>query len=374
MLSNISEKTDRISIENELYPKLTAELEEYIKLHLGARLYHHPLYLKVLSLESRLPYSIIISRNGNSEINGFMYLLETRGISLGPRAVISSKRIASLPRSSISGPLTDDISVTASILETAKKLCDNLPGSMLQVKTNFDMNNVVSGFNSIDWRNTYIKKIPPAGENLNIKKNTKYDIKRSLQKADENNIKFREASSLKDFKDWYKLYLLVMRYHRVHARSFEFFKLCRDILKPAGMMQLNLAVIEKGNSYEVLSGNFNFIFRDIYLSGFKAGQMKRNDLLAGDFLVYNELLYMQEKGFQYYDLGETPDNHQNLIKYKLKWGSEPERVFHNFYGPKSHLVKKGLDFKGDTSLSTKIWRHVPLKITEIAGRIINSRL
>jgi len=139
-------------------------------------------------------------------------------------------------------------------------------------------------------------------------------------------------------------------------------------------MQLNLAVIEKEGSSEIISGNFNFIFRDIFLSGFKAGQLKKNNLLAGDFLVYNEILFMQENNFQFYDLGETPDNHKSLINYKLKWGAEPERVYHNFYGEKSLLVKKGLDFKGDSSLSTKLWRIMPLKVTEIAGGIINSRL
>jgi len=374
MITSLIEKANKISIQSELSPGLVTELEEYIKLHPGARFYHHPLYLKVLSLESRLPYSIIISRNSEGAINGFIYLLETRGISLGPRAVISSKRISSLPRSSISGPLTDNVSITLQLLEKAKKMCDSRAGFMLQVKTNFNINNIDSAFNSIDWRNTYIKKIPPKGADLNLKKNTKYDIKRCLMKADENKIKFREAESLNDFKEWYKLYLLIMRYHRVHARSFEFFKLCRDILKPAGLMQLNLAIIEKGSSYEILSGNFNFIFRNIYMSGFKAGQINKNNLLAGDFLVYNQILLMQERDILYYDLGETPDNHQNLINYKLKWGAEPERVFHNFYGHNAQLVKKGLDFKGDTSLSTKLWRHVPLIITEIAGKFINTRL
>ena len=370
----IIENTSKISTENELTEKLVSELQDYINQHPNARVYHHPLYLKVLALESRQPYTIIVSRNENMEINGFMYLLETRGISLGPRAVISSKRIASLPRSSISGPLTDDIFVTRSILKVAKNICDNRPGTMLQIKTNFDMKEVDPGFNSIDWRNTYIKNIPPAGDDLNFKKNTKYGVKRSLQTALENNITFRSAESLKDFQEWYKLYLLIMRYHRVHARSFEYFKLCMDILKPAGLMQLNLAVIENGNSSEVLTGNFNFIFRDQYLNGFKAGLMKKNHLLAGDFLLYNEILMLQEKGFKRFDLGETPDNHLKLIQYKLKWGAEPERVYHNFYGPKAHLVKKGLDFKGDASISAKLWRMVPLKITEIAGRLINSRL
>ncbi len=374
MLTKPSEITSRIIIENDLTSELIIELEEYIKLHPHARFYHHPLYLKVLSLETSQPYKIIISRSDSGNINGFMYLLETRGISLGPRAVISSKRIASLPRSSISGPVTNDISITESILERAKKICDNIPGSMLQIKTNYSLDNIISGFNSIDWRNTYIKIIPEPGNDLNLKKNTKYGIKRSLLKAQEYNIKFREATSLHDFKEWYRLYLIVMRYHRVHARSFQFFKLCRDILKPAGLMQLNLAVIENHNSSKILSGNFNFIFRDQYLNGFKAGQMDKNDLLAGDFLLYNEILMLQEKGFRFFDLGETPDNHQSLIQYKLKWGAEPERVYHNFYGTKADMVKKGMDFKGDSSLSAKLWRLMPLKITEMAGRMINSRL
>jgi len=256
MLAKITTKKG-ISIIKELSPNLILELENYIKLHPGARFYHHPLYLKVLSLESQLPFKIIISRNDNGEINGIMNLLETRGLTLGPRAVISSKRISSLPRSSISGPLSDNESITLSLLDEAKHICDSHFGYTLQIKTNYNLAEIDSSFKSIDWRNTYIKRLPPIGEDLNLKKNTKYGIKRSLLKANENNIIFREASSLKDFKDWYKLYLLVMRYHRVHARPFRFFNLCREILKPAGLMQLNLAVIENGSSSEILSDSIS---------------------------------------------------------------------------------------------------------------------
>ncbi len=369
----ISENT--ITLINELNQGIIRDCNEYLLSNPDARIYHHPLYLRVLSIESKQTCQLIISRNTEGKINGLMPLLRTKGIPFGPNPIVCAKRLSSLPRTPYAGALADDSKVFSQILETLKEMSEEYSGSLIQVKTDNPSKYSEKGFKSIEWRKTFIKDIPPPGEPVKFEsRKDERDILRDIRRADEHNVKFRNAESLDDVKKWYWLYLERMRFHRVPARSFLFFKSCWEILKPAGLMDLHLTVLETGKSYEILSGNLNYKFGDHYFGGFKAGNMSKSYLMFGDFLLFNEIQMIQEQGFRSYDLGEVPGGSHNLERYKRRWGARMVQIYHHYCGSNCSNISDNLEIPGEDNLSTKIWRKVPLPMTAAIGNIINARL
>jgi len=363
-----------ISILSAFDADVIKECEVYLLSNDNAHFYHHPYWLNILSEETGQPFYYLISRNAENKINGILPLLRTKGIPFGPVDVLSSKRLASLPRTPFAGPVADNDNIKALLLQSVKALSGEYSDYLIQIKSTSALSNVDPSFKCIEWRKTFVKIVPPKNEDLLFAEHTQRDITRCLKRAKEHNISFKIADSLEELKKWYLLYLERMRFHRVPARSFDFFKNCWVTLYPKGMMELTIAVLNNRGSFEVLAGNVNFLFKDYYYGGFGAGNVDKSYLQFGDFLMYNEILILREKGIKFYDIGEVPASHSSLEKYKKKWGTEQVQLYHNYYGKLSDKVKEDLDFSSDTSLSTKLWRKIPLPLTAQVGKIINNRL
>ena len=361
----------RIDISSSLTGSLIKEWKEYLQRNADSHFYHHPGWLEVLSEETDQPFHLIVCRNSEGVMEGLLPLLRTKGIPFGPVDVLSSKRFASLPRTPFAGPLYNSKEVCSLLLETVKKLANDNPDRLVQIKSLQPLNNADKEFKSIEWRKTYVIPVPGSDKKLTFAEHTQRDVNRSRKQAKENNIEYKIADSLSDLKKWYALYLERMRFHRVPARSFNFFNNCRQKLSSDGMMELTLAVKNNGGRYEVLAGNVNFIYNKYCYGGFGAA---KSSLPLGDFLMYNELLTLQQRNIKFYDLGEVPSGHTGLEKYKKKWGAEQIQLFHNYFGKEAVKVKNNIDFLHESSLSTKIWRLMPLHLTAKIGALVNKRL
>jgi hypothetical protein len=360
-----------IEILSSLNGTLVKELKENLQKNADSHFYHYPGWLEILSEETAQPLHLIVCRNSEGIIEGLLPLLSTKGIPFGPVDVLSSKRFASLPRTPFAGPLYNSKAVCALLLETAKKMAKENPDRLIQIKSLQPLNDTDNEFKSIEWRKTYVIPVPGRDNKFAFSEHTQRDVNRCKKQAKENNIEFKTADSLSDLKKWYMLYLERMRFHRVPARSFSFFKNCRQKLSSDGMMELTLAVKNTGSKYEILAGNINFIYKDYCYGGFGAA---KSHLPLGDFLMYNELLTLQQRNIRFYDLGEVPSGHTGLEKYKKKWGAEQIQIYHNYFGKEAAKVKSNIDFLHESSLSTKIWRLMPLHFTARIGGLINKRL
>lgn len=360
-----------VEITSSLTGPLLNEWIEYLQNNAESHFYHHPFWLEILSKETGQPFHLIICRNSGGIITGLLPLLETKGIPFGPVNVLSSKRYASLPRTPFAGPLADNDTVCSILLDAVKKLAENNPERLVQIKSFSPLNSIDAAFKSIIWRKTFILPVPQKEDEFHFAEHTKRDVNRSMKLARENNIEYKTTDSLNDLKRWYALYLERMRFHRVPARSFNFFDNCRRILSSAGLMEITLAVKNNGRSYRVLAGNINFTHKNYYYGGFGAS---KSDLQLGDFLMYNELLTLQQRNIKYYDLGEVPSGHTGLEKYKMKWGTQQVQLYHNYLGKTSNYINDNIDFFQSANLSTKVWRMVPLPVTAHIGKLINKRL
>lgn len=367
-------KKEKVSAITDFDEAFIKECEEFLAGNENASFYHHPLWLKLLAMETLQQHYYIIYRDINGTIAGVMPLLQTKGLPFNAFGVLSRKRISSLPRTPFAGPLANNQRVGAKLIDKAIEIQNEHPDSLLQLKTNHKISYDNQNFRVMEWRKAFVKVIPGKNEPLKFEDHrAEKNILKYVKKAAQNGVKFRQADNPADLLEWYKLYLNRMRFHRVPARSFLFFTFCWEKLKPAGMMDLNLAVLENGGKEEILGGNINFKFNNVYYGAFNAGNMEKSGLMFGDFLMFNQLLMLQEKGFSRYDIGEVPAGHSSLEIYKKKWGMEQEQIYHSYYGEDAGKIED-LDFFEGDKLSVKLWRKIPLTITAYTGKIINKRL
>jgi hypothetical protein len=317
MLSVEAERKEKVSVVTDLRDEFINECTEFIGRCSNASFFHHPLWLKILTMETLQPYCYIVCRDNNNEIEGIMPLLKTKGLPFNAFGVLSKKRISSLPRTPFAGPLANNRQVCTKLIKKGIEIQKGDPGSLLQIKTNCRIQCDNANFRVMEWRKAFIKEVPGKNEPLKFEdhRNEK-NILKNVRNAEKSGVKFRQAEDPADLLEWYKLYLIRMRFHKVPARSFLFFKYCWELLKSAGMMDLNLAVQENGGKEEVLGGSINFKYNNICYGAFNAGNMEKSGLMFGDFLMFSQLLMLQENGYTHFDLGEVPAGHSRLEKYK----------------------------------------------------------
>lgn len=369
-----SSKKNNCYTSSNLTTELIKEIEVYLIKNENATFYHHPLWLKVISKESDQDYYYIIHRNSNNEIDGVLPLMKTKGLPFGIYGVLGAKRLSSLPRTPYCGPIASNQLVINTLLFEAHILSKSLD-CILQIKSNEPLSNPELGIHSYEWRKNFIKDIPKKGEQLLFRDHkTERDILRNIKRAKANGIELFQAQSIQDVKIWYGIYLEKMRFHGVPARPFIFFEDCWNILKPAGLMDINLAVQKNSTSYKILAGNINFKFKSTLYGGFKAGDMKNAKIMYGDYIMFNEFLDLQENSFNHYDLGEVSSCSISLERYKKKWGVKQTQLYHSYLANDFNLHSASLDADSSNDLLKMIWRHIPLKMTGKVGTVVNKFL
>ena len=122
----------RVSPENGLTEE---SWSKYVKNHTEGTIYHHPAYLRVLEEQSGQKLLRLICRDENDRIRGVFPLQYTKGMPYNIWGALVDKRLSSLPRTPIVGPLADDNTVATELIDAAKEIVDKDPGRFLQIKT-----------------------------------------------------------------------------------------------------------------------------------------------------------------------------------------------------------------------------------------------
>ena len=349
---------------------------KFLDNHPEGTIYHHPLWLKILENESGQKIIKLVCTNQNDELIGIFPLQYTKGFPFGLGGVPGAKRLSSLPRSPIGGPLTINASVSKVMLGKAMDLVKDDNQRFLQIKSfESDLNDDIESLIKYFWRDFYIKEIPDYPEEIRFGNSRNHaSVKRAVNKAKKNGVTFRIADSPDDLKKWYPLYLNTMRTHTTPARSFNFYKNQWELLRPNGLMQLVVAEVERNGEKIIIAGSVLYLYNKTVVYAFNGSSADYLDLRPNDILHWQAIFNAQKDGYKYYDLGEVSKENAGLAAYKKKWGADVWKMYHYYFPKPEKLNTEDLDNADASGLTAKIWKAIPLNITAKIGEYVYKKL
>lgn len=356
--------------------EIDSKWDEYVRNHAGGTIYHNSSWLTIIEMETGHKILKLASIDSNNDINGIFPLQYTTGFPFGIGGVPGAKRLSSLPRTPIGGPLSSNSAISRALIEKAVSIASDGSDRLLQIKSySSDLNNEVNLLNKYLWREIYIKEIPDYRTEMRFGSSKSHSaVKRAVNKAKKNGVTFRVADSLEDLKNWYQLYLETMRHNANPARTFSFFNNIWDILKPMGLMQLVLAELEENEKKRPIAGNILFFYNKVVTYAFNGGSRKHFGLRPNDILHWEAIHNAQREGYKLYDLGEVSKDNSGLAAYKKKWSSKVWELYHYYYPKPKKFEDDDLDLRITGGLKRKLFQLLPLPFTEIVGKLTFKKL
>ncbi len=343
----------------------------FIRAHPNATIYHHPLWLQVLNHEYAQPQLALACEDADGQLYGVLPLAYTRGLPASIGGCRTKRRLSSLPRTPVAGPLSIDGSSAEALLWTVVALAQKDPLVQLELKTQSPAYQTLGArMAGVPWRQSYVLPLPANVTDLRLGRSSKHRhrIKNSVKKAMEWGLQIRPAESEDELFRWYQLYLDTMKRKIVPPRPFRFFLGMWRLLHPRGLMQLLLAEKERIAGREVMAGSIFLEFGGTVSYAFTGCPRQNFALRPHDLIQWHAIHNAVERGNQRYDFGEVPDDSQSLARFKSKWGAEEQKLYRFYWPPPENLDCCSLPV-GNWSkrLVRRVWSHLSLSTTAQLG-------
>lgn len=362
----------------ETNPGTDPRWEAFLLKHPEGSIYHHPAWLEALKREYRQEGVCFVCEDAARQVLGILPVLYTRGVPFGLGGTLTGRRLSSLPRTPLGGPLSVDSRATVALLQEAIHRVSQNPGVRLQIKTQgHELDGLLDGFVCTPWRLSYILHLPEGSAVPFRISNTeaRASVKRAVNKATRLGVHTRPAETEAELCKWYRLYLETMRRNVVPPRPYRFFRALWDSLRPKGMMQLLLAEQQKMGRRRIIAGSIFLMFGRTVSYAFGASRFEDLSLRPNDLVHWQAINDACKNGFRFFDFGEVPEGNEDLARFKRKWGAEPVRL-HRYYYPGSQDLKSVAVESGGypQSIGRTLWRRLPLAATAWLGNRIYAYL
>jgi CelD/BcsL family acetyltransferase involved in cellulose biosynthesis len=338
--------------------------DRYVERHAGGLVYHHSGWLRALRREyGQAPIGLTLV-DPAGRLRGVLPLMATRGLPLRGAGGNAGRRLSSLPRTPVAGPLADHREGVAALVAAAAGRTG--AGAQLQVKVlDSQLEDLVPGVVGHPWRMTYVLDLPERPEDVRFGGARNHAaIRRAVGKAARNGVRVRPAETLAELDAWYVLYLETMRDHVVPARPRRLFRALWEDLRPRGSMRLLLA--ERDG--DLLAGCMMLQLGSTVFYGFNGVRRRALDLRPNDAIHWQAIHTAAAEGFRRYDLGEVVEGDAGLARFKAKWGTQPCRLHRYYFPPPEHAPDTGGLPEGVLARAvTRAWHAVPLRATAVAG-------
>lgn len=361
-----------INIENSLKiieagSEIDTKWENFISKNSESTIYHHPEWFKALKSEYNQEIIRLVCQDKEGEIKGVMPITFTKGFPFGLGGLPAVKRLSSLPRTPIGGPISFDEKAKKLLLEAAVQKLKEKKDYTLQIKSmDPKLNELVNSLVALPWRLSYIKNLPNDPEKLRFGNSRNHSrIKWSINKAIKSGVEIKCAESEEELKKWFVLYNATMRWHVVPSRSYRFFKGLWDSMKPKGLMTLLLAVQKNAEREKILAGSVILKYNKTVFYAFNGRDENELAHRPNELIQWHAMNDSINEGYSVYDLGEVASDNEGLDKFKSKWDCEIQQLYHYYYPrPMSNNYQNmEIDIGKFSNIKKSIWQNLPLGVT-----------
>ena len=355
----------------DIDPSHDARWDEFVTGHTDGLVFHHSAWLRTLEYEYDHGSVAMAAEDADGRLHAILPLAYTRGLPFRLGGPAASRRLASLPRTPVAGPLGTSQEALAAVVGSAVERVRAEPGLRLQIKMPSPELDSVRELVGRPWRLNYTLDLPSDPATLrfgNARNNSR--IRWAVNKAGRSGLHVRPAESEEELRTWYRLYLDVNRTRLQPPRSYRLFEAAWRLLRPLGLMRLLLAEHRTGTGTRIVAGSMLFMLGPTVFYAFNGRLREALPLRPNDVLQWHAIHQACAEGFRCYDFGEVAEANLDLAKFKSKWGTEARRL-HRYYYPAPPEGDGGYGSLESENLlrraATPIWHLVPLRVTQIFG-------
>jgi hypothetical protein len=388
---------------------------DFISSHPDALIYHHPGWLAALESEYGRRCRALVCEGSDGRFEAILPLLDTSGFPFRVSRHSLGRRLSSLPRTPLAGPLAKSDGAMKAVLEAAIRLVRGDRHLQLEIKSTIPgLDTVVPALRCVRWRDTFVRGLPrneiPKAEIRNQETRTErscfpcdacrtfrfgaardhHQVRWATTKAQREGISARLVENESELIKWYPLYLDVMRRNVVPPRPLRFFlRLWRE-LSPCGHIAFVLA--ETGDAApgthspdaasetstltsasippRLVSGSILLEFSQTAFWAFTGSSEDGLKSHANDLVLWRCLHDSCRRGFNWFDLGEVAEAHPELTQFKAKWGTIRKPMYRYYY-PESTAPTEKAEGHSDSTASARVasflWQRLPLTIVAKLG-------
>lgn len=370
--------------------------ESFVNSHPGALIYHHPSWLIALEQEYGETCLAFACEDEDQKVRAIVALACTKGLPFRVGRSETGARISSLPRTPLAGPLWDDELARCTLMNHVIEFVQSKPGLKLELKSlSCDVSNGVGQLQRVSWRPTYVQEIPTFTQESewqefwesirrartcgpchdcrrlrfgNSKK--QHRVNWAVNKAVKLGLHVRESINENDLRAWYPLYLKTMRHNAVPPRSYRFFASLWSAMRSEGHLQFLVAEQVSSDDSRLVAGSILLKFGQTVFYAFTGCDPADFCLHPHDIIQLYAIRDACKGGYRWYDFGEVTEDHEELIQFKSKWGSEPKSLY-RYYFP-ANVDDDSRPSAVTLRITRRLWRFLPLKATEVLGDWIYS--
>lgn len=336
-----------------------------------ATAFHHSGWLTALERENGQRPLRLACEEPDGSLSGVLPLMVARGLPLGIGGASAGKRLSSLPRTPVAGPVGTNAEVLRVLAETAMDWAGSA-GLRLQLKPVVPvLDGLLPGLRADPWRLSYIKQLPDDPGGLRFGKSRNHArIEWAVRKADREGLRVRDATTEAELREWYLLYLDVNRWRGLPSRPYRFFHAAWEHLRPGGYLRLLLACRRQSGREVVLAGSILLMLGGTAFYAFNGRMREALPLRPNDLLQWHAMRAAVAAGCRWYDFGEVQEGNEGLALFKAKWGTEARELI-RYHAPPLPAGSTGYRWRGSSPRARAIalgsWRRMPLSVTAAAG-------
>jgi CelD/BcsL family acetyltransferase involved in cellulose biosynthesis len=355
----------------DIDPSQDARWDQFVIAHPDGLVFHHSAWLRTLAREYDHGSIALAAEDSRGRLHGILPLAYTRGLPLRLGGAAASRRLASLPRTPVAGPLSTSRGALAALVAGAIERVRAEPGVRLQIKPPSRELDGIGELVEAPWRVNYVLDLPPDPGALRFGNARNHSrIRWAINKATRNGLHVRPAETEEELRAWYRLYLDVNRSRLQPPRPYRLFEAAWQLLRPLGLMRLLLAEQRTGATSRIAAGSVLFMLGPTVFYAFNGRLREALPLRPNDVIQWHAIHQACSEGFRRYDFGEVAEANLDLAKFKSKWGTEARRL-HRYHYPAPPEGGAGYGSLESENLlrraATPIWHVVPLRLTEFLG-------
>jgi len=330
--------------------------ERLVASHSGADIFQNPRWLQVLEREYGGRPVVLGCEDAEGELAGVLPLFYTRGMPFGLGGVLGRRRLSSLPRTPVAGPLALHPAATACLLQALVDRVRSEPGVQLEIKTMQPLPaDLLAGLTPLPWRKFYILDLPSRPEEIRFGNSNRHSqIRRAINKAVKQGLRPALAESEAHLASWYAIYARTMQRNGVLARSWRFFAALWETFHPHGLMHLWLA----RRNGRIVAGVLVLGCGRTAFYAFGGSLDEPDCAHANDLLHWEAIHEACRRGFRAYDFGEVPEGNIGLAQYKSKWNSRAVRL-ERYYYPAPQQSRHEPSHSTLHNLRYALWQRLP---------------